>query len=66
MLQMPLSRGLNGKFPGQSSPKQLSSGECSPLKTRQLGHEEFLPCMVKKNHFDAAPLFLQQQLEYYC
>lgn len=54
---MPLSGVLNGKFPGQSSPNQLSSGECSTQKIRQPGHEEFLPCMVEKNHFDAAPVF---------
>lgn len=63
MLQMPLSRGLNGKFPSQSSLKQLSSGECSLQKTRQLRHEDFLLCMVKKNRFDMAPVFYQQQLE---
>lgn len=57
MLQMPLSRDLNGKIPGQSFLKQLSSGECSPQKTRQLGHEDFLLCMVKKNHFDMASIF---------
>lgn len=54
---MPLSGVLNGKFSGQSSPKQLSSGECSPHEIRQPGQEEFLSSTVEKKCFDAAPAF---------